>query len=87
MRTIEVNPQTVAAPLSTGMREALVAAVSRWDRSVLADRRTWSALYRRGLVDIHRGRGTGRSGETLYGVIVDVKVNDAGIAAVGEDIS
>lgn len=79
---VDANAQPVDAPLSATMRAALADAAVRWDRSVLTDRRTWAALYRRGLVELHRGRATGRRGETLYGVIVDVKINAAGNAAI-----
>jgi len=50
------------------------------DSAVPCDRRTTWALYRRGLIDIRRGRGSGRHGETVHNAITGVKVNDAGRA-------
>jgi hypothetical protein len=53
----------VSAPLTAAMRTALTEAARRSDRTVIgADRRTRGALYRRGLVDVYRGRATTRSG-------------------------
>ncbi|AXH46925.1 hypothetical protein I5G67_gp089 [Mycobacterium phage Aminay] len=64
--------------LSPRMIDALRAAAGRWDRTVLADRRTYGALADRGLVDLYSGRGTDRYGGTVYGVLVDVKINQHG---------
>lgn len=84
MITTETNPNPVAGPLSPAMRAALTGAAARWDRSITdCDRRTWRALYRRGLVELRRGLSTGRRGETVYNAIVDVKITDAGYAAIG----
>ncbi|MGD9622296.1 MAG: hypothetical protein AB7G47_19905 [Mycolicibacterium sp.] len=65
--------------LTPPMIEALADAAGRWDRSLVsADRRTWQALHRRGLVDVRFGKGCDRRGHTTYNVVVDVKINDAG---------
>lgn len=82
MREIETNDRPVAAPMSEAMIAALDAASRRWDRTVCSNRGTTWALFRRGFVEIHRGRGTDRHGRTTYGVIVDVKITDAGRVAV-----
>ena len=60
MTHVDASTERVDAPLSATMRAALADAAARWDRSVLTGRRTWAALYRRGLVDLHRGRARGR---------------------------
>lgn len=65
--------------LTPPMIAALADAAARWDRSLAgADRRTWQALRRRGLVDVRLGKGRDRHGRTTYNVVVDVKINDAG---------
>lgn len=77
--------------LSPKMVDALRLATERCDGAVAADKRTRDALIRRGLVDIHRGRGTGyayqgpfrRSREyTTYNVITGVYINEAGREAL-----
>lgn len=79
------------ATLSPNMVDALRRANERSDGSISADKRTRDALIRRGLVDVHRGRGTGyeyqgpfrRSREyTTYNVITGVYINDAGRKAL-----
>lgn len=72
----------MSAKLTEAMRIALADAAARFDGAIVADRRTWSALHLRGLVNLHRGRGTGRYGETVYNVVVGVYINDAGRAAL-----
>lgn len=82
MVTEHTNDSPVTAPLTPAMTAALTDAAARWDSAVLANRGTWTALYRRGLVTIVTGRGTDRRGETTYNVVVGIKINDAGRAAV-----
>lgn len=67
-------------PLSPRMIAALREADARWDHAITCDRRTWVPLWRRGLVDIRRGRSTGRHGQTVYNAIVGVTINDEGRA-------
>lgn len=73
------------------MLEALRVAAGRSDAAVLADRRTWRALADRGLVDVQRGRGTGRLYQgpfrrsreyTTYDVVTGVYINDEGRAVL-----
>ncbi|AJK27394.1 hypothetical protein PBI_KRATIO_65 [Mycobacterium phage Kratio] len=46
--------------------------------TVICERRTSFALFRRGLVDIYRGRGRDRRGYQVYDAIVDIKINEHG---------
>lgn len=76
-------------PLTPAMRKALTEAAARWDRSLSdVDGRTLRGLVQRGLVDLthgtdsyHRGNGWWVTRE----VITDVKINDAGRAALADE--
>ncbi|BBC53873.1 hypotheical protein [Mycobacterium phage PP] len=64
--------------LSENHLAALRDAAGRWDDGVWGGRKVWGGLAARGLVDLRRGRSTGKYGETLYNVIVGVKINKYG---------
>ncbi|MBI0296313.1 hypothetical protein JBE04_18040 [Streptomyces sp. PRKS01-29] len=77
--------------LTDKQRAALMTAVDKWDRSLCGvDGRTLRGLIRRGLVDVtigtdsyHRGNGHWVTKQ----VITDVKINDAGRAALLNEVS
>ncbi|WP_275558557.1 hypothetical protein [Streptomyces sp. 5-6(2022)] len=77
--------------LTDKQRSALMAAVDKWDRSLTGvDMRTVRGLISRGLVDVttskisyHRGNGVWVSRT----VVSDVKINDAGRAALLNKVS
>lgn len=81
------NPKPVGK-LSAAMIKSLRAAAERSDGAITeTERRTWGALYARGLVDVLRGLGTGYVYQgpfrpsrttTLYNVVTGVYINDAG---------
>lgn len=81
----ETNPNKLNAKgMSANMVAALDVAAARFDGAIVADRRTWGALWDRGLVDLLRGRSTGRYGNTVYNVIIGIYINDAGRAALAQ---
>lgn len=72
------------APLSQPMIEMLRTAAAQWNGSIPphAHRGIWIALLRRGLVDVEHGTGRDRRGNPAYGVVVGIRINDAGRAAL-----
>ena len=78
------NDRPVFRPLTPVMIAALTEAANRFDSAVCADRRTWRALWNRGLVYYDTGRGTDRRGCTTYGVVVGVYLTHAGRACVAK---
>lgn len=83
MSNREVNTNTPNVKgLSPLMVAALTEADARWDDALTCNRTTWAALYHRGLVDLLRGLGTGRHGQTAYNVVTGVYINDAGRAVI-----